>query len=97
MALMNYIKWGEGLPLGGESRYYVFMGTVGLISCGPREKEVKMVEYRELVNVLKGGDDSGVKKYLEHMLGLEGDELDVVCERLLAERNKGQWDKVPKF
>ena len=41
--------------------------------------------------------DLEIKKELGQRLGLQGEELEVICDRLFNERNNGEWDKPFEF
>jgi len=86
---MAYVRWAQKLPSGAESRYYVFGGPDGLIC----EDSGRMIGYDSLRRWLKDGNDEEVKEMLGKRLEINGEELDVVCARLIEERDAGKWDK----
>lgn len=90
---MAYLRWGMVLPSGKRSNSYIFGDNSGLINFG----QGKRVSYDEIRELLKSDDDSEIKNKLGRGLKLKGEELEVVCERLFIERDRGEWDNPFEF
>lgn len=94
---MAYIRWGDELPSGARSNCFVFGGPDGLINM---EKGTS-IPYQDIRDWFKNKSeskpDSEIKQELGQRLGLQGEELEVVCNRLFDERNHGEWDKPFEF
>lgn len=83
---MAYLRWEEKLPSGDLSKSFVFGDPDGLINIDKSNR----ILYSELKVLLKQGDN--IEKELGLRLDLSGEELEVVCERLLYEKSMGEWD-----
>lgn len=79
---MAYIRWGQELPSGNKSKYFVIGGPDGLVNMD----RGSLVPYNMLNSLFKEKTDSEVQGVLEQMLDLHGEELDVVCDRLFQEQ-----------
>lgn len=90
---MAYIRWGEKMPSGRESRYFVFGDPDGLVNVNEGGGRIP---YSELVEILKEKDEC-IKGRIGVGLVVDGEELECVCLRLIEERDNGEWDSAPDF
>ena len=86
---MAYIRFGDELPSGDRSNCFVFGGPDGLVNM----ENGTLIPYQDIRDLLKTKPDLDVKEELGQRLGLKGEELEVVCNRLFHERDNGEWDK----
>jgi hypothetical protein len=77
---MSYLRWGEILPSGNSSRSYVIGDPDSLVNINKGS-----IPYTELNLFLKEKTKLEVQLEIKKRLGLEGEELDVVCQRLFEE------------
>jgi len=94
---MAYIRWGDELPSGARSSSFVFGGPDGLVNM----ENGRVIPYQDIRDLFKAEPkplpDIEINKELGQRLGLEGEELEIVCNRLFHERNQGEWDKPFEF
>jgi hypothetical protein len=90
---MAYIRAGQELPSGNKSESFVIGGPDGLISM----YKDALIPYEEIREWFRAKDDDEVKALLRKRLFVSPEELEIVCERLFEERDKGEWDKPFSF
>ena len=91
---MAYIRWGTRLDSGATSQSYVIGDPSSLMSFHP---ESKPIPYAELVELLRTRERKEVWTIIHDRLRLSDEECHVVCERLFAEKDAGEWDVVPEW
>ena len=92
---MAYIRWGEKLPSGKESRSYVIGSPDGLMNMDMNKGS--LIPYCQLRDLIKTKTEVELKEHLRQKLELQAEELEVVCSRLFDEISKGEWNKQFEF
>jgi len=82
---MSYIRWGEEMPSGNKSRYFVIGGPDGFV-CFDNKGRIPYVDVERLFHITPESEIKlKLKNEFENKLGLNGEELEIVCNRLINE------------
>ena len=86
---MAYIRWGAELKDGSSSKSFVIGDGDRLVNLSDNGGSIP---YGELKRLFKEEADDYVRKQLKERLALNEGELEIVCELLFKERDKGEWN-----
>ena len=80
---MVYLRWGQELPSGKKSRFFVIGDRDGLVNLSTFD----FLSYSKLDKMYELNSGEFTKK-IESELDVHGEELEVLCKSLLFEKNK---------